>query len=75
MEKQKEYDIKLASAHQEAYCIKEDLPMFAPATGICWHCGMNIYYLYPSMPFAYSVEEAMNSYITCCPYCHYSFCD
>lgn len=70
------YDPKAAAERQKLYCKNRKLPLFAPPTGICWTCGLNIYYDYgPEMNHAYSVHEAGNQHITGCPYCHTSFCE
>lgn len=37
------YDVDKAREGQEKYCEKADVPHFAPKTGTCWRCGMNIY--------------------------------
>lgn len=71
-----DYDPKAATLRQKLYCQKQELPLFAPVTGLCWKCGMNIYYHYgkENSP-AYTVSQAGNTHITGCPYCHGSFVD
>ena len=75
----KTYDPTKAAKAQEAYCEQNEVPMFAPANGICSRCGMNIY-----MPHSFrdhdavygiSVEVASRSLITSCPHCNATFCD
>jgi len=83
-----QYDTRLAVIAQEDYCRKKNLPVFAPADGVCPFCLTNIYSSsFRSCPDSvggagvtgtYSgipVYKAANSLITSCPHCHRSFCD
>ena len=72
------YNPALACAAQEKYCEQNNLPMFAPYSGYCWHCGQNIYAakVYPNGHVGgISVEKASNSLVTGCPFCCASYCD
>lgn len=70
------YDPKAAAAAQATYCETEEIPMFAPADGVCYRCGRNIF-----LPtngshgavYGITVEEAGSTLITGCPHCNYSF--
>jgi len=66
-----------AAKAQEDYCNEHELPMFAPANGICYRCCNNIYdpitYRDHDKVYGISVEDAGNQLITSCPHCNYSF--
>ncbi len=55
-------------AAQRAYCDGDEIPDFAPADGICWACGGQIY-------AAITLAKAGSERITGCPLCCRSFCD
>lgn len=38
-----EFDISRSVVAQKDYCERENAPHFAPHSGNCWSCGMNIY--------------------------------
>lgn len=72
------FNAKAAEAAQVAYCEEHEIPIFAPAGGICEHCGRNIYL--PTngpkgMVYGYTEEYAENHLITGCPHCNHSFCE
>lgn len=74
----KDYNIERAVRAQLAYCEHNNVPMFAPKSGVCSRCFRQIF-----MPIVYpdgcqigiSVEYAANNLITGCPFCYASFCD
>ena len=47
---------------QKKYCEENNLPMFAPANGICGSCKRQI-------------EDTDKEHITGCPHCNRSYCD
>ena len=57
-------EIEAACAAQADLCAKSGLPHFAPANGVCWSCGRQIY-----------EELDGTSFVTGCPFCHRSYCD
>lgn len=61
----------IARKAQEAYCWEKKVPMYAPADGLCPHCGANIY----AGDSAISPDMAGLHLITGCQYCHTSFVD
>ena len=65
------YDSIKARQAQEKYCEEHNPPHFAPASGVCWRCGNNIYYGQRGI----SVEKAGSTLITGCPHCHWSYCE
>lgn len=72
------FDPTEAAKAQEAYCDRNEVPMFAPANGICTRCSRNIYdpITYrgqETKTYGISVEVASRSLITNCPHCNYSF--
>ena len=74
------FDPTEAAKAQEAYCDRNEVPMYAPANGICYRCGRNIYdpitYRgHENKTYGISVEVASRSLITSCPHCNYSFVD
>ena len=54
---------------QAEYCRKNELPHFAPGSGVCFDCRINIY------EHKWTREHAGDSLITACPHCRRSFCD
>ena len=71
------FDIQKAHEAQNKYCDENDLPIFAPFSGMCYRCSRNIY-----LPFqkgdvvtGISVDSAGRRLIAGCPHCGYSFCD
>ena len=74
------YDVNASIACQKRYCEKNGYPMFAPADGVCYSCGRNIYSprLARGNPDVYTgiaTFRAGCTLITGCPHCNYSFCD
>lgn len=71
------FDPTAAAKAQEAYCDQHEFPMYAPANGICYRCGMNIYipksFRDHDAVYGFSVEDASKQLITSCPHCNYSF--
>jgi len=72
------FDPTEAAKAQEAYCDRNEVPMYAPANGICYRCGRNIYDRITCLgggkkSYGISVEVAGRSLITSCPHCNYSF--
>ena len=68
-----EYNARKAIKAQEEYTGNR---VFAPSSGICWHCGRSIYEPVTGPDghvSGYSVEDAARTVITDCPHCHYSF--
>jgi hypothetical protein len=47
---------------QKKYCELRDIPMFAPASGICYYCRKEI-------------QDRREQLITGCDHCNHSFCD
>lgn len=64
------YSREIASRAQEEFCEANNLPMFAPTSGICPNCGVNLYGRH-----GYSVQEAASALVSGCPQCHHSFVD
>lgn len=64
------YNTEKAVEAQRNLCRAREVPMFAPANGICTRCGKDIY-----SKGGYSVGRASISHITGCPFCHRSFVD
>ena len=64
------YDPDAGPDVQEYYCKRNNKPYFAPPSGFCPSCGMNIY-APGGVPFA----SAGAIHVTGCPFCHRSFCD
>jgi hypothetical protein len=65
------YSTEQAIQAQAMYCEIHKLPFFAPGygtRGCCPHCHNPIFII-----GGISVEEAGETLITGCPYCHYSF--
>ena len=65
------YGTEKAIAAQAAYCDRTGRPMFAPGLnthGCCPKCHNPIYII-----GGISIEEASETLITGCPYCHFSF--
>lgn len=68
---------------QEQFCEEHNVPLFAPAFGICPHCGKNIYAshkrFFPLRGEYYdmgiTVAQAASHHITYCPMCNYAFDD
>ena len=72
------FDPTAAAKAQEDYCRQQEVPMFAPASGICARCGRNIYdpitYRgHEDKTYGFSVANAGIQLITSCPHCNYSF--
>jgi len=65
----KTYDTIEAHEEQTKYCEEKKAPHFAPHSN-CYSCGRNIY-----AEGGISVEEARESLITGCPFCHRSYCE
>lgn len=57
-------------AMQMLYCDLHYKPVFIPLDGYCPSCNRNIFDI-----GGYSVDDAGERLLTCCPYCHKSFCD
>ena len=80
-DKTKEYDILKAALAQKEYCKKYGFMLFAPESGCCYKCGINIYVsrvnpdLGVTITTGISVEEAGKHLITGCPHCNTSFVD
>jgi hypothetical protein len=55
---------------QSDYCVKEQLPHFAPPNGICWNCKRQIY----DKESGFKLERAQSELITGCSHCHRSYC-
>lgn len=74
----KHYNFYEARNAQEEFCVKNNLPIFAPFNGICPHCCFGIYSpvkLHNGDLRGVSVEEAGSRLITGCPHCSASFCE
>lgn len=73
----KTYDPTKAAKAQEAYCEQNEVPMFAPTSGICCRCGKNIFdpitYRDHDKTYGISVQDASTQLITSCHHCNYSF--
>ena len=74
------FDTVSAAKAQAAYCDKHEIPMFAPADGLCRSCYRNIYApsLYSAregQTYGISVEEAGSRLISGCPHCNTTFVD
>lgn len=41
-----EFNVNESIIGQSDYCEREEAPHFAPHSGICWNCSMNIYEQY-----------------------------
>ncbi len=67
----KTFDSARVIEAQKKYCEEHGVPMFAPANGICFRCGCDIY----SEFGGYSVEYAGVKHITGCPFCNATYCD
>ncbi len=75
---EKTYDTQKAIEAQKRYAEEKGYPHFAPSSGRCWNCGMNIYQHYKigdRVSQGISVESASSSLVTGCPHCHRSYCD
>lgn len=86
-----EFNVTESIIAQEEYCEREDAPHFAPRSGSCWNCHMNIYEprhwkVEMSRKVPVSEEEskittgittkkAAESLVTGCPHCNRSYCD
>lgn len=76
---------------QKEYCEREGAPHFAPHSGNCWNCNLNIYeprhWKYEmgrkipvgkeesTVTTGVTVKEATESLVTGCPHCNRSYCD
>ena len=72
------YDIQKSCEAQEQYCYEHDVPHFAPVSGLCFHCGRNIYELHQwadGHQSGITFEGAQTGHITGCPHCNFSFCE
>jgi hypothetical protein len=63
-----QYNVENAAKAQLRLCEHRNLPCFSPESGRCWNCDKNIY-----SKDGITVKEAGDKFITCCPFCHYSF--
>jgi len=61
-------NIKTKLLLQEKFCKDHELPHFAPYDGVCFRCNYQIYE-------RISIHQAMNTLITGCPFCHWSYCE
>ena len=76
-----------AAKAQEEYCRKQNLPLFAPKSGVCWACSKNIYAPLERKAInpltretrtsisGITVEAAGSIHITGCPHCNRSYVD
>lgn len=73
----KTFDREQSKKAQDAYCTTNKSPHFAPFSGLCYHCGNDIYSEIDRGTYktGISVERATNELITGCPHCHHSYCD
>ena len=66
-----------AKVAQEEYCVENEVPMFAPYSGICHRCCENIYLNHKrndgSESAGYTPKESRRTHITSCPHCNASF--
>lgn len=62
------YDPAQAVKAQRELTHRLDVPLYAPASGVCWSCQQNIY-----APGGFSVADAAQEPITYCPFCNRSF--
>jgi hypothetical protein len=53
---------------QVGYCKISLVPVFIPKDGICSSCDKQIF-------DKITIEEALTTHITGCPFCHYSYCE
>ena len=68
-----DYDyVQEAISNQEKLVSKLGTPYFAPADGICWKCGRQIFGTGESQ---ITKERAAKEFITGCPHCHQTYCD
>lgn len=70
------FDHVKAPKAQQAYCDKNEVPMFAPHNGLCCNCSRDIYLPTNGSHGAVlgvTLEQAGNTLITSCPHCAYSF--
>ena len=75
---QEHWNTAEAIAAQEEYCEKHGAPHFAPHSGLCFRCHLQIYGILVAdgkETYGISVEKAGNQLITGCPFCHISFVD
>lgn len=63
-----EFNSEEAQEAQKNYVESNGFPHFAPYSGICYNCKMDIY-------SKISVESASNALITGCPHCNHSYCE
>ena len=64
------FNPELAIKGQKEYWDKSGNPDFAPHDGRCWNCRSQIY-----AEGGIDVEQASNTLVTGCPFCHRSYCD
>lgn len=62
------YDTRKAAKAQLELTRRLDVPLYAPASGVCWSCQQNIY-----APGGFSVAYAAEEPVTYCPFCNRSF--
>lgn len=61
-------DVEEKIKAQDDLCAKRKYPHFVPYDGICYRCYRQIYE-------AISLDDAKETLISGCPYCHVSYCD
>lgn len=73
------FDAITAANAQAKYCEEHEVPMFAPANGMCNRCGRNIYEPYTvrhgteTVQLGITVEDAGKRLISGCPHCNATF--
>lgn len=86
-----EFNVTESIKGQKEYCEREDAPHFAPFSGNCWNCNMNIYeprhWKYEmgrrrltskeesTITTGITTKEAKETLVTGCPHCNRSYCD
>jgi hypothetical protein len=83
-----EYNVQKSREAQAKHCNEKGHPHFAPASGICWSCGKNIYSpiehprknmqtgeVIGTYTTGITVEKAATEVVTRCPHCNRSYCD
>lgn len=81
-----EFDVLKSREAQEKYCKENGLPHFAPGSGRCWNCNLNIFEprkvihaqgteYEREFTTGITVEKAGSELITGCPHCNRTYCD
>jgi hypothetical protein len=69
-----QFNVSASVQGQKKLSEDNNLPHFAPKSGVCWNCKKNIYEP-DERGFGITTERASTELVTGCPHCFRTYCD